>query len=61
MIRLPKGRKRWLIVGVAAVGAIASVAAVILRGDIISTTLDPKEPFQTYTPPTVTWLITSGK
>ena len=51
MIRLPKGRKRWVIVGVAAVGAIASVAAVILRGDIISTTLDPKEPFQTYSPP----------
>lgn len=51
MIGLPTGRKRWLIVGAAAAGAAASVAAVILRGDIISTTLDPKEPFQTYSPP----------
>jgi hypothetical protein len=51
VIRLLTGRKRWLIVGAAAVGAILSLAAVIFRGDIISTTLDPKEPFQTYEPP----------
>jgi hypothetical protein len=51
VIRLPTGRKRWLIVAAVAVGAILSMAAVIWRDDIISTTLDPKEPFQTYEPP----------
>jgi hypothetical protein len=51
MIRLPTGRARWLIVGFAAIGALLSAGAVIWRDDIIASTLDPKEPFQTYKPP----------
>ena len=51
MIALPTGRKRWVLVGATFVVALLAVAAAIWRDDIISTTLDPKEPFQTYEPP----------
>ena len=41
----------WLIVVVATVIALLLSAALIWRQDILQSTLDPKEPFQTYHPP----------
>ena len=41
----------WLMVVVAAVIALLLSAALIWRQDILESTLDPKEPFQTYHPP----------
>ncbi len=46
-----KGYKRWIFLGVVLVAAILAAAAWVLRVDIIRTALDPKVPFQTYTPP----------
>ena len=41
----------WLLVAAAAVLALALSAALIWRQDILQSTLDPKQPFQTYRPP----------
>ncbi len=45
------GFKRWIALGVAAFVIVLAVAAFVLRGDILRTSLDPKVPFQAYTPP----------
>ncbi len=44
-------RRRWLLPGVLAVLLLLGLPAVAFWGDIVSTTLDPKVPFQTYDPP----------
>ena len=44
-------RRPWLALGVAALGLALGVAAVMFWGDLEQTALDPKIPFQTYTPP----------
>jgi hypothetical protein len=41
----------WMIVAGASVIALVLSAALIWRQDILQSTLDPKEPFQTYHPP----------
>jgi len=45
------GKKRAAVAAAALVAVIFALGAVIWRDDIISTTLDPKQPFQTYEPP----------
>jgi hypothetical protein len=46
-----KGFKRWIALGVAAFAVLLAVAAFAFRVDILRTALDPRIPFQTYTPP----------
>src|SRR5581483_10394478 len=46
-----RGLSRWLLIAVSLLLVLLFVAAVIWRRDIIETTLDPKQPFQTYRPP----------
>lgn len=46
-----KGFKRWIALGVAAFAILLAVAAFAFRGDILRTALDPRVPFQAYTPP----------
>lgn len=41
----------WLIYGLLVILVLALLAAFIWRDDILRTSLDPKEPFQTYDPP----------
>jgi hypothetical protein len=43
--------KDWMIIVAAALIALVLSAALIWRQDILQSTLDPKEPFQTYHPP----------
>jgi len=45
------GKKRAAFAAAAFVALILAIGVVIWRDDIISTTLDPKQPFQTYAPP----------
>lgn len=45
------GFKRWIALGVAVFAILLAVAAFAFRGDILRTSLDPKVPFQAYTPP----------
>lgn len=45
-------RGRWLLASLLAVFLVLAGAVVIFWGDLVSTALDPKVPFQTYTPPT---------
>lgn len=51
MAERPKGFKRWLVAGLAAFTALIVVASFVWRDDIQRTGLDPKVPFQTYSPP----------
>lgn len=46
-----KGFKRWIALGVAVLAVLLAVAAFAFRVDILRTALDPKVPFQAYTPP----------
>jgi hypothetical protein len=46
-----KGFKRWIALGVAAFAVLLAVAAFAFRVDILRTALDPRIPFQAYTPP----------
>lgn len=50
MTRL-QGFRRWLAIGLTAFLTLIVVAAVIWREDIQRNGLDPKEPYQTYSPP----------
>ncbi|WP_304186779.1 DUF3089 domain-containing protein [Phenylobacterium aquaticum] len=43
--------RRWIIWVLAALLTLLATAAFIWRDDILRTTLDPKEPFQIYSPP----------
>ncbi len=45
------GFKRWIALGLAALLVLVAVAAFVFRADILRTSLDPKVPFQAYTPP----------
>lgn len=51
MAERPKGFKRWLAAGLAALTAVLVAAGFVWRDDIQRTALDPKVPFQTYEPP----------
>lgn len=51
MVTRLKGFRRWLAVGLSAALGVIVVAAVIWREDIQRNGLDPKEPYQTYSPP----------
>jgi hypothetical protein len=42
---------RWPLIGLSGLLVLLAVAFVFLRGDLIREELDPKTPFQTYTPP----------
>ncbi len=42
---------RWPVAGLLGLIVLLSVAFVVFRGDLIREQLDPKTPFQTYTPP----------
>ena len=46
-----KGFKRWIALGLAALALLLAVCAFVFRVDILRTALDPKVPFQAYTPP----------
>lgn len=45
------GFKRWIALGLAALAVLLAVSAFVFRVDILRTALDPKVPFQAYTPP----------
>lgn len=47
----PKGFRRIVALVIVLIGVILGVSAFIWRDDILRTSLDPKEPFQTYDPP----------
>lgn len=47
----PATRPRWLLLSLLAVAATLAGGLGIFWGDLVSTALDPKVPFQTYTPP----------
>lgn len=47
----PRGFKRLVFAGAAAVVALLAAAGYVWRDDILRTSLDPKVPFQTYDPP----------
>ena len=49
--RPKRGLAGWLLIGACVLLVVLFVAAVVWRRDIIETTLDPKQPFQTYSPP----------
>jgi hypothetical protein len=51
MAERPKGFKRWLVAGLVLFTSIVVAAGFVWRDDIQRTGLDPKVPFQTYTPP----------
>ena len=51
MMRDGPGLRGWASIGALALVVVLALAAVIWRRDIVETTLDPKQPFQTYTPP----------
>ena len=44
-------RRSWLLTGLAGLALILSLATAVFWGDLNSTGLDPKVPFQTYLPP----------
>lgn len=46
-----KGFKRWIALGLAALAVLLAVCAFVFRVDILRTALDPRVPFQAYTPP----------
>ena len=46
-----KGFKRWVFLGAVITVAVLLAAAWLMRVEIIRSTLDPRVPFQTYTPP----------
>lgn len=45
------GFKRWIAVGLAVLLVLVAVSAFVFRVDILRTSLDPKVPFQAYSPP----------
>lgn len=51
MTGLALSRRQWLAVAAVGVILILGVAVGLLWGDLMRTALDPKTPFQTYTPP----------
>lgn len=51
MAARPKGFKRLVFASVLVLAALIAAAAFVWRDDILRTSLDPKEPFQTYDPP----------
>ncbi|MDZ4375595.1 MAG: DUF3089 domain-containing protein [Phenylobacterium sp.] len=48
----PPRRRRWLLSTLLGLAIILAVGVVAFWGDLVSTALDPKVPFQTYDPPT---------
>jgi DUF3089 family protein len=44
-------RRRWLVPALAVVGLVLAAGVYAFWGDLVSTALDPKVPFQTYKPP----------
>ena len=44
-------RRRWLLPSLLSVALVLSLGVLAFWGDLISTALDPKVPFQTYDPP----------
>ncbi len=47
----PRTVSRWLALGLLVLAALIALAAYVWRDDIAQSSLDPKEPFQTYQPP----------
>lgn len=45
-------RRRWLLPGLLGLIVVLGAALAVFWGDLVSTALDPKVPFQTYDPPT---------
>ena len=52
-------RTRWWLAGLLSVLIVLGVGVVAFWGDLVSTALDPKVPFQTYEPPTAPDYATS--
>lgn len=46
-----RGFKRWIVLGAAGLAVLLAGAAFAFRVDILRTALDPRVPFQAYTPP----------
>ncbi|WP_296596502.1 DUF3089 domain-containing protein [Phenylobacterium sp.] len=44
-------RTRWWLVGLLSAALVLALGIVVFWGDLVSTALDPKVPFQTYEPP----------
>src|SRR5262249_16291591 len=51
MSKAARRRRRWLALTVVGVAVFFAVAVGVFWGDLERTALDPKIPFQTYTPP----------
>lgn len=47
----PRRRRRWLLPTLLGVVLVLVTGVVVFWGDLVSTALDPKVPFQTYRPP----------
>ena len=47
----PRAPRRWLLSGVFGFAMLLAVGVMVFWGDLVSTVLDPKVPFQTYNPP----------
>ena len=44
-------RRGWLFAGLGGLALVLSMATAVFWGDLVSTDLDPKIPYQTYQPP----------
>ena len=51
MAEQPKRRPRWWLSTLLGFAILFSLGVVVFWGDLVSTALDPKVPFQTYEPP----------
>ena len=47
----PRRRRRWLLPALLGVVGLLAAGVAVFWGDLVSTTLDPKAPFQIYRPP----------
>lgn len=51
MVAPTRSSRRWLLTGLLGFAGVVALGVAIFWGDLVSTVLDPKVPFQTYEPP----------